>query len=368
MTRAAAPTSSATSPSSSDDRRYAPEVRTDARDALLALLELTSQLTEDRPLEDFLRHVTDTAQKLIAADHVSIRLLDATKTSLLCGARSGTGAGDRPMDFKRGEGVIGWVVDHAEALRIDEVAKDPRYKAMPQTFAVTAMMAEPLWAAGEVIGVLSVTSPDAAAFGDEDQLLLRLLASCSSPAIDRARLKRLATFDDLTMAMSQRYLYPKLVEELERARRSHGEVSVLLMDLDHFKRVNDTHGHAAGDAALRQFADRVRASVRRLDVLVRRGGEEFVLIMPQTGPTQALATASRIREATATQPFELTPALKIAQTVSIGVATWDGAESPGELETRADAAMYEAKQSGRNRVVVSPRPSQSGPLSGPPDR
>ena len=342
--------------------------RVDAAAALHALLELTGQLTEDHPLEDFLKDVTDTAAKLLAADHVSIRLLDARKTALLCGARSGTGATDRPMDFKRGEGVIGWVLEHAEPVRIDDVATDPRYKAMPQSFAVRSLMAEPLWSSGEVIGVLSVTAPEPSAFSAEDQLTLRLLANCSSPAIDRARLKRLALFDDLTMALAHRYLYPKLVEELERSRRSGAEMSVLLMDLDHFKRVNDTHGHAAGDAALRQFADRVRASVRRLDLLIRRGGEEFVLVMPQTGPVQAYATAARIREATASAPFELTPALRIAQTVSIGVATWDGLESPGQLESRADAAMYEAKRLGRDRVVVAPPPLPDGPMSGPPNR
>ena len=100
-------------------------------------------------------------------------------------------------------------------------------------------------------------------------------------------------FDDTTMAFNHRYLAPRLVEEMERAGRSGGDVSLLYLDLDHFKAVNDKHGHAAGDAVLRMFADRVRRAVRRVDVLVRRGGEEFVLIMPQTGATQAHAISTR---------------------------------------------------------------------------
>ena len=90
-------------------------------------------------------------------------------------------------------------------------------------------------------------------------------------------------FDDTTMAFNHRYLLPRIVEEMERASRSSGDLSILYMDLDHFKSVNDRFGHAVGDVVLRMFADRVRRAVRRIDVLIRRGGEEFVLVMPATG-------------------------------------------------------------------------------------
>ncbi len=259
------------------------------------------------------------------------------------------------MSFRRGEGLIGWVVDAGEPTRVDEVKSHPRWvQSKSQTFQVTSFLAEPLWSNGEVIGVLSVTSPTLGAFGDNAQLLLRLLANCSAPPIDRARLKRLAMFDDITLAFNHRYLVPRLTEEMERASRSGSDLSVLLMDLDHFKQVNDRHGHAVGDAVLRTFADRVRRAVRRLDVLVRRGGEEFVLIMPSTSAPQAHATGNRIQQALHDEHFEVDGATQtIPQTVSIGVATWDGHEKPDALERRADEAMYEAKRLGRNRVVVA---------------
>jgi diguanylate cyclase (GGDEF)-like protein len=317
-------------------------------------LKLTQDLTLDRPLEAALQSVVDAGRILLPADHVSVRLLDSSREALLSGARAGTGSGERPMDFRRGEGVIGWVVEQGESVRIGAVAEDPRFvKAEEQTFSIQSIMCEPLFSSGEVIGVVSVTSPAAEAFGEDDQLLLRLLANCSSSPIERARLRRLAMFDDLTGAFNHRYLVPRLQEELERAGRANGEVSLLLLDLDHFKKVNDEYGHKAGDNALKQFADRVRASTRRVDILIRRGGEEFVLIMPQTGITQAHATANRIRERLDGDAVEVLPGIKIKQTVSIGVAAWDQRESPEQLEARADRAMYEGKRLGRNRVVVA---------------
>jgi diguanylate cyclase (GGDEF)-like protein len=325
----------------------------DPRHILQILLHLTAQLTEDRLIEDFLKAVTDAALQVVSADHASVRLLDSTRTTLLCGARSGTGQQDRPLQFRRGEGVLGWVVEHGQPARIGDVESDPRWVPRTQSFDVQSIMAEPLWSMSEVIGVLAVSSPSARAFDDDDQLMLRLLANCSAPPIERARLRRLAMFDDTTMAFNHRYLAPRLTEEMERAQRSGGEVSILYMDLDHFKSVNDRFGHATGDAVLRLFADRVRKAVRRVDVLCRRGGEEFVLVMPQTGAVQAHSTANRIQQTLAAEDLEVEGPLRIRQTVSIGVATWDPGETPDQLERRADAAMYEAKRLGRNRVVVA---------------
>ena len=334
----------------------------DAQRTLELLLQLTARLTDDRPLEDFLKAVTDATLEMFSAGHSSVRLLDSSRTMLLSGARSGMGEHDRPMALRRGEGILGWVVEHGQAARLDDVETDPRWlHRKSQSFEVRSIMAEPLWSSGEVIGVLAVTSPKVTAFTDDDQLMLRLLANCSAPPIERARLRRLAMFDDTTMAFNNRYLAPRIVEEMARATRSGGELSLLYMDLDHFKSVNDEHGHAVGDIVLRMFADRVRREVRRIDILVRRGGEEFVLLMPATDATQALATGTRIQQMLATEDLEIEGGLRIRQTVSIGVATWDRRGTPDQLERRADEAMYEAKRLGRNRVVVAAPPAPVPP-------
>jgi diguanylate cyclase (GGDEF)-like protein len=317
------------------------------------LLQLTQALGEDHTLEESLRAVTDAALVLVKADHASVRLLDAAKTSLLSGARSGAGVGHRPLEFRRGEGAIGWAVEHRESVAIADTTSDPRFLPSPeQGFSIRSLIVEPLWSSGDLIGVLSVSSATPDAFDEEARLKVRLLANCSVPPIEKARLHRLAIVDDLTLAFNVRHLAPRLREEMAYAHKTSSPLSFLLLDLDHFKRVNDEHGHAAGDSVLRQFADSVRERVRRADVLVRRGGEEFALVMPVTTGQEAQTIAERIQEGLATTPLTF-EGKRIAQTVSIGVATWDGEESPDALERRADLAMYEAKDRGRNCVVVA---------------
>jgi diguanylate cyclase (GGDEF)-like protein len=320
--------------------------------ALRILLDLTRRLTDELTLEEALQSVTDAAVELLHADHASVRLLDESGEELLCGARSGSGRSSIPVSFRPGQGIAGWAVAHGEMINAADAAKDPRFEPFgEQGFDVGSIMAVPLWSGGRVVGVLSVSSPAGSAFGPDDEILARLLANCAVPAFERARLERLAVTDPHTKAFNRRYLLPKLQEEMSRAERQGAPLSMLLMDLDHFKRVNDDHGHAAGDRVLREFADRVRVETRRQDALVRWGGEEFVLVMPDTDRDRALLVAERIRVAMSARPFTTQAGVELAQTVSIGQATWDGKETADEIERRADAAMYAAKHAGRDRVV-----------------
>jgi len=324
----------------------------DPRHALRVLFDLTRQPTEEAALEEALQVITAAALELLPANHASVRLFDEARCELLAGARSGAGADERPLTFRRGEGVAGWVADAGQVAHLRDTESDPRFKAgTNQGFVVRSLLTVPLWAGGHVVGVLSVSAPQPNAFSDDDETMASLLANCAVPPVERARLQRLALTDPQTMAYNQRYLLPRLSDELNNARRLNNPVSVLLADLDHFKQVNDEHGHAAGDEVLRGFVDRVRECVRRQDVLIRRGGEEFVLILPQAGPEVAHRAAERIRARLADSPLSGGEGIAVTQTVSIGVATWDGTENAAHLEQRADQAMYEAKRLGRNRVV-----------------
>jgi len=347
----------------------------DAQRALDVLLELTRDLLAESSLNRSLKLVTDAAMELLPGDHASIRVLDQSRTELLSGARSGVGENKRPVRHNAGQGVAGWVVDHGELVRLSDAPLDRRFIVKPnQGFSIRSMLAVPLWSAGDVVGVLAVTSGDPHIYTDDHETLAYLLANCAVPPIEKARLARLAITDAQTMAFNHAYLMPGLRAEMNKQRRL---LSVLLMDLDEFKTVNDQFGHAAGDDALREFAARVRATTRDPDILVRRGGDEFVLIMPDTDPQSAEAVASRIRSAMADEPFDFGAGRHKTITVSIGVATWNGREAAEALEQRADAAMYEAKEGGRDgiRVSVPPPPSvlppddegDQAPITRPPD-
>jgi two-component system, cell cycle response regulator len=332
---------------------------------IAVLLALTEALGQDHTLEESLHAITDAALALVDADHASVRLLDTAKTALLSGARSGVGMSHKPLEFHRSDGMMGWAVQHGQSVAVDDAEDDPRFLRSPsQGFAIRSLVVEPLWSSGDVIGVLSVSSAKPRAFDAHARLKVRLLANCSVPPIEKARLHRLAMVDDLTLAYNVRHLAPRVREEMGLAARTGSPLSFLLLDLDHFKRVNDEHGHAVGDAVLRQFADCVRERVRRADVLVRRGGEEFALLMPGTALCEARVIAERIQEAAAELELAVGQGT-LTQTVSIGVASWDGEEGPESLERRADLAMYDAKRRGRNCVSVAndERPGSRDPLT-----
>lgn len=324
------------------------------RDALRVLLELTRRLAEPLELEAQLTATTDAALALLPGDHASLRLFDDHKTELISSARSGIGLTQPPASFRRGQGVVGAVAESGRATLIPDAQADPRFVAHPmQGFEVRAVIVVPLIAAGEVIGVLSVSSAESEKFDDEDRDLVQLIANCAVPAIEKSRLGRLAITDWLTRAYNHRYLAPRLGEELNRAQRSGEPLSLAMLDLDRFKDINDCFGHDVGDTVLRLFADRVREVVRQQDVLVRRGGEEFVLVMPDTGSAEALVVMERVRARVSAEPM-VTEREGIAPTitVSIGIATWRGEPAEG-LEQRADAAVYRAKREGRNRVILA---------------
>lgn len=164
-------------------------------------------------------------------------------------------------------------------------------------------------------------------------------------------LRQLATRDDLTGLLNRRELDRILGEEHERATRFGHALGFLMVDVDHFKQVNDTHGHPAGDAVLKEVARRIAMHVRNVDRVARFGGEEFAVILVQTERAAVLETARRIREAIERDPFCATQSLSVNVTASVGAAMLpEDAQSSPELLAAADKALYAAKTSGRNRV------------------
>jgi diguanylate cyclase (GGDEF)-like protein len=197
--------------------------------------------------------------------------------------------------------------------------------------------------------------PPEGGFAKETRTLAEWLASQAAVALDNARLheivQRQAITDDLTGLVNRRRFIEALDAEVERARRFGSPLTVVLADLDNFKRVNDEHGHHAGDDVLRSFAGLLRSHVRDVDVCGRIGGEEFAIVLPETDQTGAASVAERMRESLATVPVGVSRGGPVEVTSSFGVAELESEQSGSDLLRVADAALYRAKEAGKNRVV-----------------
>jgi two-component system cell cycle response regulator len=222
----------------------------------------------------------------------------------------------------------------------------------------------PLKHRGKLIGSINLCSGDAHRFTRDhasDFLAhLGIIASfCVENTVNRARLLRSGFTDVLTGWNNRRYLSVRLSEELARARRDQTGIICLMLDVDFFKRVNDNWGHAAGDAVLRELAQRIESQVRASDVAARYGGEEFVVLLPNTEVASAKLLAERVRKAISATPFDMHCGETVTLTVSIGISEVHPAPDDEDLKTigdslvaRADVALYAAKSAGRDRVIV----------------
>jgi diguanylate cyclase (GGDEF)-like protein len=291
---------------------------------------------------------------VLGADACSVMLLDGDRRRLLAKAAYGVRVERmHQLSFAVGEGVAGWVVDRGEPALIDDVSRDARFVTLDDARTpIIAMACVPIEARGERIGVLTATAGRVAAFGEHHLELLRFIARTIALDVQNIRLHRMAVTDVLTGAFNREFLAQRLPVEIERAVGGGHALSVAMLDVDHFKQVNDRHGHDAGDEVLAEVVGRLRAAIRGDDLLVRYGGEEFLVVLPRADAERAWEVADRMRARLAAEPFEVGGGLTIA--ASVGIAQLrDGGEPAAELIRRADAALYSAKARGRNRVEVA---------------
>jgi diguanylate cyclase (GGDEF)-like protein len=257
-----------------------------------------------------------------------------------------------------GEGIGGWVSKTGQAVLLEDVRSDPRFSARvdPVPAGGRSFMAVPLRTLAASLGVVALTARQGQPYRAEDLRILEAFADYAAIAISNARnfekVRELTLVDDHTALFNSRHLRRALEAETIRARRYGRPLSVIFFDLDFFKRVNDTHGHQAGSELLREIGEIMRRSLRAMDVPVRYGGDEFVIILPETTREHAQVVAERLRAAFRATKFLEKLERPVEITASFGIASWpDDGDSAELLLQAADAAMYRAKGAGRDAVV-----------------
>lgn len=318
---------------------------------LQTLTTLARKLHARLPLPAILQAVTDDAADLIDTQRTSLRLLDPSGTRLIAvaRARSPLRLGPRTSGFYFGEGLVGWIVAHGQPLRTGQAQRDPRFVDRADVSEpVGSFLGVPLLAGASCMGVLSAAHPEPDFFEQEHEDLLLLLAAIAAPHVELARLSRLLPVDALTGALGPVALEQELSEQ--HAAPEDEALSIALADIDQLARVNELYGPAIGDEVLRTVAERLQGVLRKGDAVVRRGGEEFLLIMREAQLDEGACVAERARAAVEEQAV-VADDLRIGVTVSVGVTECHADESREQALERVEQALRTAKQDGRNRVI-----------------
>jgi diguanylate cyclase (GGDEF)-like protein len=320
------------------------------------LADVFHGILSEQSLDSLLERIADTLAPLIPYDTLTIYEANETERLLVpVLARDDYAAEILDSVACFGEGITGWAVDHREAVLVNDAHLDPRVVMIPGTPPEPeALISVPLVARDSIKGALNIyRTGEGNYFSDEELELATRFADAAALALDnaqsRAALERLAQTDSLTGVYNHRFFHERLRAELTRASRVGDETTVLMLDIDDFKRLNDIFSHAVGDQVLIGLSGMLRDMIRGSDVLCRLGGEELAVIMPSCDIADALGLAHRFMERLATTEFP--PAGRVS--VSMGVACGPvHAMNPRQLAACAEAAMMTAKAQGKNRVVV----------------
>ena len=253
-----------------------------------------------------------------------------------------------------GEGIAGTVFLERKPIITNLGSADPRFIVKEIMSNTKSLLCVPLVAKGEVIGVINITNKKHdKLFNQKDLEFITALANQAAIAIDNAKLYELATKDGMTKLYIYRHFITLLENEIRRCARYKRNMSLIMMDIDNFKKINDTYGHLTGDTILKRLAVVLQETVRKIDVPARYGGEEFVVILPETDKKEACVIAERIRKNVAQIVVKIDENENLSPTISMGVAqyTTDGQEAK-ELINAADTALYFSKHNGKNMVSV----------------
>jgi diguanylate cyclase (GGDEF)-like protein len=330
-------------------------------DELKIFHDVAKALTSSLDLDNVLQTILEKIAAYFKPDTWSLIMLDEETQELYYTVAIGKQCESvNTLKLVTGESLARWVVENGKPLVIADVNEDTRIEASTKSvfpLDPLSVVCMPVRAGGKVLGLMELVNSDMKVYS-RGEMLLESLADYAAIAIENARavqrIQELSITDDCTGVYNSRHMFTVLAEEVRRSERFGYEFSVLFLDIDHFKRINDEHGHLIGSKLLGQFGRSLRKNLRLVDAAFRYGGDEFAVLLPQTGKEAALHVARRLMNTFRNREWLTDEGLSLTLRLSIGIATYplDGNTSHAIVQS-ADDLMYQVKESGRDGIAVA---------------
>jgi len=326
--------------------------------------DVAKALTSSLDLDSILQTIMEKMAEYFRPDTWSLLMVDEERDELYFAIAVGSKAEAlKNLRLKVGEGIAGWVAKNGERLIVPDVYADPRFAKRVDEMTkmeTRSIICVPLRSKLRVLGVIQLVNVGMENFSDQEVFFLQSLCDYAAIAIENARsvekIQELTITDDCTGLYNARHLFKTLETEVYRSARFGYEFTVLFIDLDHFKQVNDTHGHLIGSKLLAEIGYLIKAQLRLIDYAFRYGGDEFVVLLPQTGKDAALTVAKRLRDTLRTSLFCKEENLNLNVRASMGVATYPhDAKTPPDIIRQADDMMYLVKNTTRDNIGIAQR-------------
>lgn len=347
------------------ERRRNPAVKVEHREAgeVAVFHELGKALTSSLQLDQVLRTIMEKIEEFLHPDTWSLLLVDEPRKDLYFELAVGKGAQAlKDVRIQLGQGLAGWVAQHGQAVIVPDVSQDTRFfskvdeKTKTETHSIVAV---PVRFRDHVLGVIELINcvgPEG--FHDRDLALLEALADFAAIAIENARhvqrIHELTITDDCTSLYNARHMNFMLETEIYRSQRYGFEFALLFIDLDYFKKVNDTYGHLMGSKLLGEIGQMIKVNCRLIDFPFRYGGDEFVVLLPQSSKDNAYVVAKRLHKLIGETTWLKSEGLSVRITASVGVAAYPtDSRVKSDLLHLADEAMYLVKNTTRDAVAAA---------------
>ena len=324
--------------------------------------DVAKALTSSLNLDSILQTILEKMAAHFRPDNWSLLIVDEAKDEMYFAIAVGEAAQSlKTLRLKVGEGIAGWVARHGEPLIVPDVYTDPRFAKRVDEMTkwqTRSIICLPLKSRQRVLGVIQLINCPVEMMGEKELFFLQALSDYAAIAIDNARavekIQELTITDDVTGLYNARHLYKTLEAEVYRSARFGYEFSVIFIDLDHFKQVNDVNGHLAGSKLLTEIGFKIKIHLRLIDYAFRYGGDEFVILLPQTGKEAALVVGKRLQDVFRQSVYLQEENLNLKVRASMGIATYpDDAKSAHEIIRQADEMMYMVKNSTRDNIAVT---------------